>query len=71
MIVWRDFYGDRDVVTNREKLQEECTSANIALNDNVGQILKLGVKLFKSRPSKKGHSNKFAPFCMALVKFVY
>ena len=67
----RDFYENRDVLINGELLMEDGTSANIALNDNVGQINKVVEKLYKSRPSKKGQLQKFAPFCLALVKFVY
>ena len=42
------------------------TSANIALNDNGGQMNKIGEKLFKSRPSKKGAFEQVRPFLHGL-----
>ena len=48
-----DFYGNRYEHTNREILMENGTSANIALNDNRGQMNKIGVNFFKSRQGQK------------------
>ena len=69
LLRYGEFYGNRDVDTNREVLMESGTSANIALNDNRGQMIKIGVNFFKSGRGKNAigaRSPFFAPAFISL-----